>query len=78
MQKSKVDVYTALLGLSLLAIIVAIIFMLMEMSAYKWDYKAQGARGIGALDRPAIQRFDQGLRPVGFASIEAASLGTMT
>ena len=53
MQKTSVDIYTAMLGLSLLAIIVAIIFMLLEMAAYNWDYKAQAARGLGWLRPPA-------------------------
>ena len=54
----KADIYTALLGLSLLAIVVAIVLLLMEMSNYHWDYEAQGARGIGALRPSAVQQRD--------------------
>jgi hypothetical protein len=34
------NVYTVMLILSLLAIVIACIFLSMEMAAYDWDYKA--------------------------------------
>jgi hypothetical protein len=45
--KPKANIYTVLLGISLLAIIMAIIFLCMEMSRYNWDIKAAGARAVG-------------------------------
>lgn len=46
-QKPKANVYTALLGIALLAILMAIMFLCMEMSRYNWDFKAAGAKAIG-------------------------------
>jgi len=45
--KPKANIYTVLLGISLLAIIMAIIFLCMEMGRYNWDMKAAGARAVG-------------------------------
>ena len=42
-QKPKADIYTALLGIALTAILLAIICLWLEMSRYKYDYKATGA-----------------------------------
>lgn len=46
-QKPKANVYTALLGISLLAILLAILFLCLEMGRYDWDFKAAGAKAIG-------------------------------
>jgi hypothetical protein len=46
-QKPKANVYTVLLGIALLAILLAIMFLCMEMSRYNWDFKAAGAKAIG-------------------------------
>jgi len=54
-QKSSVDIYTALLGLSLFAIIMAIIFLLLEMAAYNWDHDASDAGGIVMRPTPAAR-----------------------
>ena len=43
MQKARPDIYTVLLGLSLLAIIIAIIMLVLERG-YGWDYKAASVR----------------------------------
>jgi hypothetical protein len=45
--KPKADIYTVLLGISLLSIVMAIIFLCMELSRYNWDIKASGAKAVG-------------------------------
>ena len=42
--KPRPDVYTVLLGISLLAILLAILCLAMELSRYNWDYKANSVR----------------------------------
>jgi hypothetical protein len=42
-QKPKADIYTALLGIALVAVLLAIICLWLELSRYKYDYKATGA-----------------------------------
>jgi len=42
--KPRPDIYTVLLGLSLLAIIIAIILLALELGRYGWDYKANSVR----------------------------------
>lgn len=57
--KPKADVYTVLLGISLLSIVMAIIFLCMELSRYNWDVKANGAKAVGfapAIGSPATGR----------------------
>lgn len=41
-QKPKANVYTALLALSLVAIIVGCICLAAELNAYQWNYNATG------------------------------------
>ena len=58
-RKPKADVYTVLLGISLLSIVMAIIFLCMELSRYNWDVKASGAKAVGfapAVSSPAAIR----------------------
>ncbi len=43
-QKPRPDIYTVLLGLALLAIIIAIIMLVLELGRYGWDYKAASVR----------------------------------
>jgi hypothetical protein len=43
-QKARPDIYTVLLGLSLAAIIIAIIMLVLELGRYGWDYKAASVR----------------------------------
>ena len=38
--KPKADIYTVLLGIALLSILMAIMFLCMELSRYNWDVKA--------------------------------------
>ena len=42
-QKPKADIYTALLGIALLAVLLAILCLALEMRRYGGDYKATGA-----------------------------------
>ena len=42
--KPRPDIYTVLLGLSLTAILIAIICLVLELGRYKWDYKATNVR----------------------------------
>ena len=46
-QKAKSDVYTVMLGLSLAAILIAILFMFLEMRRYNMDFKAQSVQRTG-------------------------------
>lgn len=43
-QKPKANIYTALLGIALVAILMAILFLCLEMSRYNWDFKAAGQK----------------------------------
>jgi len=38
--KPKADIYTALLGIALAAILLGILFLCLEMRRYNWDYRA--------------------------------------
>ena len=42
--KPKADIYTVMLGISLGAIVFAIILLILELSAFNWDIKGEGAR----------------------------------
>jgi hypothetical protein len=42
--KPRPDIYTVLLGLSLTAILIAIICLVLELGRYGWDYKAASVR----------------------------------
>ena len=53
-QKSKSDIYTVMLGLSLAAILIAILFMFLEMKRYNMDFKAQNVQNVGPA---SVQRF---------------------
>lgn len=48
--KPKADIYTLLLGLSLLAIVLAILFLVLEMRAYEFEFRPAG---FGAVETPA-------------------------
>jgi hypothetical protein len=48
-QKAKSDVYTVMLGLSLAAILIAILFMFLEMRRYDMDFKAQSVQHLRPL-----------------------------
>jgi hypothetical protein len=52
--KPKPDIYTVLLGLSLTAILIAIICLVLELGRYKWDYKANNVRF--SMSAPASQQ----------------------
>lgn len=40
------NIYTAMLGLSFVALCVTIMMLSLEMKAYKYDFKAQNARSV--------------------------------
>ena len=46
-QKPRANIYTVLLGIALTAILMAILFLCLEMSRYNWDIKAAGAKAVG-------------------------------
>lgn len=48
--KPTSDIYTAMLGLALLFILIAIIVLAVVMSAYDWDYSAAGTELKVAMD----------------------------
>ncbi len=52
--KPRPDIYTVLLGLSLLAIIIAITLLALELGRYGWDYKANSVRM--SMNTPAQQQ----------------------
>jgi hypothetical protein len=59
--RPKANIYTVLLGISLTAILMAIIFLCMEMSRYNWDIKAAGATAVGMAP---VNRAPAGSAPV--------------
>jgi hypothetical protein len=42
--KPRPDIYTVLLGLSLAAILIAILCLVLELGRYNWDWKASSAK----------------------------------
>lgn len=48
---SWINIYTVMLGLSLLALLLAITVLVVELSRYDWDTNAQTA---SRLDRPSV------------------------
>lgn len=40
----RIDIFTVMLGLSLLAIIIAVVMLAIELSRYQWDTSARSAR----------------------------------
>ena len=45
-QRPKNDVYTVMLGIALLAIVIAITLLALELKRYKGDFKASGAKAV--------------------------------
>ena len=41
-RKPTSDIYTAMLGISLAAILLAITFLCLEMASYNWEFSASG------------------------------------
>ncbi|MDA7979939.1 MAG: hypothetical protein MPJ50_14315 [Pirellulales bacterium] len=48
--KPKSDIYTAMLGLALLFVLIAIIMLAVVMNAYGWDYSAAETRLSATVD----------------------------
>jgi hypothetical protein len=46
LQKPRANVYTALLALSLVAIIVGCVCLAAELNAYNWDFKASAYQSM--------------------------------
>jgi hypothetical protein len=40
-EKPKANIYTVLLALSFIAVVIACVFLSLEMSAYDWQFKAR-------------------------------------
>ncbi|MGB9687924.1 hypothetical protein [Thermogutta sp.] len=54
----QVDIFTVMLGLSLLALIIAVVVLAIELSRYKWDTSARSARQSVMGNRPtAVETF---------------------
>jgi len=54
----QIDIFTVMLGLSLLAIIIAVIVLAIELSRYQWDTSARSARqSVMAGRPPAVEVF---------------------
>jgi hypothetical protein len=51
--KPRPDIYTVMLGVSLGAIVLACLLLLLELAAFDWDIKGEGARvGFAPLHGP--------------------------
>ena len=59
--KPRPDIYTVLLGMSLTAILIAIICLVLELGRYNWDYKATNVRFAPAPMASALPAFDAGV-----------------
>lgn len=55
-QKPRADIYTALLGVALVAVLLAIVCLCLEMARYKWDMKASGVGAPSASALPGESR----------------------
>jgi hypothetical protein len=55
-QKAKADIYTTLLGIALVAVLLAILCLWLELSRYKYDYKATGAKSTVSYIPTAVLR----------------------
>lgn len=54
--KPKADIYTVMLSISLGAIVFAIILLILELTAFDWDIKGEGARlSMNGPNTPATQ-----------------------
>ncbi len=56
--KPRPDIYTVLLGLSLGAILIAIICLVLELGRYNWDYKAESVKLRGVKSTPTKSVLD--------------------
>ncbi len=56
-EKPKSNVYTVLLALALLALIIACIFLLLEMNDYEFDRRAPAASAAGAMAWDAVRGY---------------------
>lgn len=56
-EKPKSNVYTVLLALALLALIIACVFLLLEMNAYEFDRRAPAASAAGSIAWDAVRGF---------------------
>ncbi|MBI3466697.1 MAG: hypothetical protein HY000_27095 [Planctomycetes bacterium] len=51
--KPKADIYTVMLGIALGAIVFACLLLILELAAFDWDIKGEGARvGFAPLHGP--------------------------
>jgi hypothetical protein len=48
---ARIDVYTVMLAIALLAIVLAVVLLSMELGRYNWDIKAQSAPRAAAVGR---------------------------
>jgi hypothetical protein len=55
--KPKADIYTVMLGISLGAIVFAIILLILELNAFDWDIKGEGARLSMGGQRDAVTQY---------------------
>lgn len=49
----QTDIFTVMLGLSLLAVTIAVIVLAIELSRYRWDTRARSVRA--SVNAPAVQ-----------------------
>lgn len=56
-EKPKTNIYTVLLALALLALIIACIFLLLEMNRYEFDRRAPSASAAGTIVWDAVRTY---------------------
>jgi hypothetical protein len=52
---SEASPYTVMLGVTLAALLLAVVFLLIELSRYQFDVKASTAKGIVMIESPLLQ-----------------------
>lgn len=67
-QKPKTDIYTAMLAISLVAIIVSIILLVIELGKFKWQFNAEDAKKV-TLAPAAAASAPLGTAPVAVRSV---------
>lgn len=58
---SRINVYTVMLGVALLALVIGCVLLAMELGRYKWDTQAKTAPRVSSLEtagRPQIAAID--------------------
>jgi len=61
----KADIYTVMLGIALGAIVFACLLLILELAAFDWDIKGEGARlGFAPLHAPVYAAAETSAAPI--------------